>query len=894
MEKSDVNTRRIKNKGLIGTLLGIAFMSLLVVAIPSKALAAENSGYTPSLSLRDRFNYTQLGEIYASVYADCRFECYEIYYSNTGENGTYELKDTRESGITGYEDWYFNFDGIKDPLTGNYSDAYYYVLAVDNDGEYESAKSNVVHLSPYNQRRDGNDDYARIQFVQFEANGSYRPIDRLVIHEGEDIKIGLAFVSKNDPSKITLMKDVPAVSHVKSGVIDEGMQVSVSTNWDVYNRDDRAPLMRQDNIEFIPNAKDIGDNSDMYQYISGLKATEHRHLSNQEAASADDKWSDLYILADTQCYNYGRPYKDYGTEWAYLPVTVLPADPGASYNKATRTKICTSLAEVAGEIRKALVNRETDTGAVIYADENVNLYFSSMNEWEAFQNLIYDFDCERDDMKPYEGDYLKYSIGDRNSSVYWENGWDVGSKYSNGHYYKTINVKRKHITTRAEELQVDAYVANLLVTDATFRNAIASGSNEAKAWAAFNWTRSHMWSAIGDRTRPIVHTAYNGFIGDRSGTCEAYGLVYERLCREMGVPCKMIFGVDAGNHAYTITKMDDGYYYYVDPSSGIWKKSYYEFGRAQEQEQFKTKEFINNYIRKIKGYPGGYNPREDGNKATATYSLTLNGDIAINFQIKNYGTARFARIRCGSDTKIVPLTEGGSESVVSYKLAAKDINSKVTVTLLNANQNAVEMAPGYEIKDYSVAKYYEDIKKDPNASQKLKTMLAALLEYGKCADNYFNGANNAVADMSSVDLSTVARYEKSLSEGLNNQIKYVGTSLVLDSTTAIRVYFLLNGDNNVMVGMKKASDAEWRKFGDYGTKENLRYVEIANIPAAELDDTFSVRFADQTNQCVTELNYSGLSYAYAALSQSEDPNLKQLVKAMYLYNRAADDYFNSL
>jgi hypothetical protein len=67
-------------------------------------------------------------------------------------------------------------------------------------------------------------------------------------------------------------------------------------------------------------------------------------------------------------------------------------------------------------------------------------------------------------------------------------------------------------------------------------------------------------------------------------------------------------------------------------------------------------------------------------------------------------------------------------------------------------------------------------------------------------------------------------------------------------------------------------------------------IEIPDVYARNLDVAYTVTVRSQKGTVLT-LKYSALSYAYKAVQENADPALVRLVKAMYLYNRAADEYF---
>ena len=115
---------------------------------------------------------------------------------------------------------------------------------------------------------------------------------------------------------------------------------------------------------------------------------------------------------------------------------------------------------------------------------------------------------------------------------------------------------------------------------------------------------------------------------------------------------------------------------------------------------------------------------------------------------------------------------------------------------------------------------------------------------------------------------------------------YAGSSLVLRSGTVIRHYFTIDegsvGDYTFKIGSKKVTPVETEKGW---------MIEIPDVYARYLGKMYTIKVSSSDGTILT-LKYSALSYAYKAVQDNTDPALVRLVKAMYLYNRAADEYFS--
>jgi len=69
-------------------------------------------------------------------------------------------------------------------------------------------------------------------------------------------------------------------------------------------------------------------------------------------------------------------------------------------------------------------------------------------------------------------------------------------------------------------------------------------------------------------------------------------------------------------------------------------------------------------------------------------------------------------------------------------------------------------------------------------------------------------------------------------------------------------------------------------------------VSIPNIKARKLDNIYNVEVKDAEGAVCLRVEYGALSYAYAALTWDEStPEMKELAKALYLYNQKANAFF---
>ena len=171
--------------------------------------------------------------------------------------------------------------------------------------------------------------------------------------------------------------------------------------------------------------------------------------------------------------------------------------------------------------------------------------------------------------------------------------------------------------------------------------------------------------------------------------------------------------------------------------------------------------------------------------------------------------------------------------------------------------------------NFTVKEYAEYILAEGNGyDETTKDLVNAMLSYGKYAKAYFSEEIlDATEAMKDIDASDLENHRPEIEGQIPDY--YYGSSLLLESKVVIRHYF------------KQAVEGA-TKIGEYWC------IDITDIPAHELDKK------QNTDVGGVVIKYSPLSYAYSVLkSDTADVKLQKLqnlVKAMYLYNQAADAY----
>ena len=287
-------------------------------------------------------------------------------------------------------------------------------------------------------------------------------------------------------------------------------------------------------------------------------------------------------------------------------------------------------------------------------------------------------------------------------------------------------------------------------------------------------------------------------------------------------------------------------------------------------------------------------------------SLTLNGDIGLNFYLSLVSNA-YTIIMDGPRGEItVPaedafITDSSSAYYKYYKFTypvrANEMGSDITIKVLDSSNNEITLYKNNSSVGTSytstVNKYF-DSAKSSSSDEKLLELCDKMSTYGAYAEKCFNEnvdlTGRSLADLSAVNAEELKEYAAVRAGDVPDGITIQGYSLVANDKTKFRLYF--KADDGVTPTFKVNNQTVESR-----TMDGKTYVQVANIAADKLDKKFKISITVEDTTHTIEC--CPLSYAYIVLKTCEDnatmaetyADLSNLVKAMYLYNTAAKNYF---
>ena len=282
------------------------------------------------------------------------------------------------------------------------------------------------------------------------------------------------------------------------------------------------------------------------------------------------------------------------------------------------------------------------------------------------------------------------------------------------------------------------------------------------------------------------------------------------------------------------------------------------------------------------------------------HSISLDGDIGVNFYMEldeSILSSRTAYMQFDvpdgktTETQIVyvkdvlndPVTiSGRTYFKFKCRVAAKDMAAEIVAQLHDGNARGEEYK--YSVQEY--AKYILDHY--DNYNDKTIKHVKAMLNYGSAAQEYF--LNESGSDLANFNLNTdYTEVDKVTAETINKpydaagtklpeNVAFEGVTLSLRSKTTLSFYFKSDIDLSTVLG---------DNFPIETTPDGYQVYRIRGISASELDNDFAIGKAD----CC--LSYSPLTYCYNVLNRkSGSTALQKVCKALFLYNQAANDYFD--
>lgn len=269
-------------------------------------------------------------------------------------------------------------------------------------------------------------------------------------------------------------------------------------------------------------------------------------------------------------------------------------------------------------------------------------------------------------------------------------------------------------------------------------------------------------------------------------------------------------------------------------------------------------------------------------------SASLEGNIAVNYfmllseEVLADETAYMQFTVAGDEPIKVPIDPANvidGYYVFTCEVNAKEMTDVITSQFYYGGQ--VALAHEYKVRVY--AKHVLGSSSD----EKTQTLMKAMVNYGAASQVYF-GYNTG--DLANTGVTTAPDYSKVNITGFDfkrgqgtENVKLYSASLILNSETTLRLFF-----NGNITATYQGEPLEVKYRG------GLYYVDIVDIAAKYLDDDVTITINDGTADA--DITFSPMSYCQLVQQDTTGAfgaEMKDLACALYLYNQAANDYFDN-
>ena len=494
-----------------------------------------------------------------------------------------------------------------------------------------------------------------------------------------------------------------------------------------------------------------------------------------------------------------------------------------------------------------------------------------------------------------EGDYIRYEYGGINDT----GSGSISSTGDAGVSCFEYVLAPLYFTTLEQEKELTAKINSILASlDLTGR------ADYDKVQAIYDYICTHVSYdnvRLRDDNYKLKYTAYDALING-TAVCQGYAVSLYRLCLEAGVDARIVTSASMG-HAWNIVRAGSRYYYldatWDEKNASSGYKYFLKGSKNWQGEHTLGDEFIDG----VKGFDA-YNVSEDDfvrpDAIINSVSLVLDGMIRIKYYFTFSDSMKsmegcYAAFYHG-DEEISRTTElsktDGDRNILYYNVIAQELSSDVTVRLFDASDNPISLhsAKGTDYTKgftYSAMTYARQLQTS-SENPYMRKLAKALEDYATAGQIYFKYGDYSGLSVSdevkAVTAKQLGAHALATSGNKPAGITKTSFSVMSESDNSMRIYFTYDGskERDAYTYTIDGHSAELvrRSDGSY-------YITVKNIAAQDLEVVHDFTVSDGKDSYT--ISSSVLGYANLSLEYGEA--IRNLGKALYLYNQAADAYF---
>lgn len=274
-------------------------------------------------------------------------------------------------------------------------------------------------------------------------------------------------------------------------------------------------------------------------------------------------------------------------------------------------------------------------------------------------------------------------------------------------------------------------------------------------------------------------------------------------------------------------------------------------------------------------------------------SASLEGNICVNYfmllseEVLNDESAYIQFTMADSEIIEIPVSQSkliDGYDVFTCEVNAKEMTDIITMQFFYGGKAALADAHEYNVRRYAqhVMQNYDDAKTQKLMEAMVNYGAASQLHFGHNIDDLANMDEKGNALVTAPDYSNVDITGFDYTPGQGTQkVKLYSASLILNSETTLRLFF--NG--KITATYQNEELKVYQRAGLY-------YVDIVGIAAKDLDDDVTIVINDGTEDA--QITFSPMTYCQLVHNNNTGAyaeEMKNLARALYLYNQAANEYF---
>ena len=272
-----------------------------------------------------------------------------------------------------------------------------------------------------------------------------------------------------------------------------------------------------------------------------------------------------------------------------------------------------------------------------------------------------------------------------------------------------------------------------------------------------------------------------------------------------------------------------------------------------------------------------------GGKISATFKYALPTTIVAD---TNAYVAMTVNGRT-TQTLVKDAITDGEYHFFTVEVAAAEMTKAITVQLFDGDggEGTIYSRSIKDYADYMLA----------NGTPAQVDMVKAMVNYGAYAQLRFGiDTDNLVNAGYEMDISGVTVNASKVETGVATGFTFASYDLILESETTLRLYFNVADIENydITVAYDDGTVRVFTLVPAYDDVNDRYYVDIPNIAAPLLDREYTVSVTNKTDNSQYSVTLSALCYISDVLeSDATSEAQKNVVKALYLYNQAANTFF---